>query len=121
VGQALALADRHRAARLVLESNLYGNLLMRDLELLCRGPYRGLTVDVSLNVAPKGIRISRLGRFLRDRRFRLRRGTACQQLLSQLREFPHGRHDDGPDALEFALRFMPDPSEWIRDGLPVDP
>ncbi|MFM8222408.1 MAG: hypothetical protein ACKOJF_26175, partial [Planctomycetaceae bacterium] len=121
LGEALVLAGQYHATRLVLESNLYGNLLGRDLELLCRSRYQSLTVDVSLNVAPKGIRISRLGRFLRDRRFRLRRGPACQLLLSQLREFPHGRHDDGPDALEFALRFLPDPAEWLRDGLPVDP
>jgi predicted phage terminase large subunit-like protein len=27
-----------------------------------------------------------------------------QILLEQLRQFPHGKHDDGPDALEMAIK-----------------
>jgi hypothetical protein len=39
-------------------------------------------------------------------------------LVDQLREFPHAAHDDGPDALEMALRLaeslaQPPPSDGL--------
>ena len=54
----------------------------------------------------KEMRIRRLGPYLSQRRLRFRRGSPGTELLvEQLRDFPIGSHDDGPDALEMALRL----------------
>ena len=59
------------------------------------------------DVAPKVVRIRRMTEPLCQRRVRFKRrspGTAL--LVQQLQDFPLGDHDDGPDALEQALRLM---------------
>ena len=58
------------------------------------------------NDANKRVRIRRLGPLLAARRIRLK--TNCPStklLLHQLQEFPIADHDDGPDALEMAVRL----------------
>lgn len=61
------------------------------------------TLDNRVN---KQVRIRRLGPYLAARRLRFRAGSASTKLLvDQLRDFPLGDHDDGPDALEMALRL----------------
>ncbi|QDT70483.1 Terminase-like family protein [Planctomycetes bacterium MalM25] len=58
------------------------------------------------NHTNKAVRIQRLGPYLSQRRLRFKRGSDSTALLvDQLREFPVGSHDDGPDALEMALRL----------------
>jgi predicted phage terminase large subunit-like protein len=82
----LFVADRNRAARAA------GVVL----------PTYGLN-----NTVNKEVRIRRLGPYLSQRLFRFKAkspGTAL--LVQQLRDFPNGDHDDGPDALEMGLRLM---------------
>ncbi len=58
------------------------------------------------NRQPKVVRIRRLGPWLSQRRLRFKTaspGTAL--LVEQLKDFPAGQHDDGPDALEMAIRL----------------
>ncbi len=58
------------------------------------------------NHEPKVVRIRRLGPWLSQRRLRFKTaspGTAL--LVEQLKDFPAGEHDDGPDALEMAIRL----------------
>jgi predicted phage terminase large subunit-like protein len=58
------------------------------------------------NRVNKEVRIRRLGPYLAARRMRFKAGTSGTRLLvEQLREFPAGDHDDGPDALEMAIRL----------------
>jgi predicted phage terminase large subunit-like protein len=58
------------------------------------------------NHTSKVVRIRRLGSYLSQRRMRFHSKTASTRLLvDQLRDFPLGAHDDGPDALEMALRL----------------
>jgi hypothetical protein len=58
-----------------------------------------------VNTVPKQVRIRRLGPFLAGRQFRFHaRSPGAAMLVDQLRDFPLGEHDDGPDALELALR-----------------
>jgi predicted phage terminase large subunit-like protein len=58
------------------------------------------------NHANKQMRIRRIGPYLSQRRLRFLAGSASTKLLvEQLRDFPAGAHDDGPDALEMALRL----------------
>ena len=55
------------------------------------------------NTVNKQMRIRRLGPLLSQRRLRFLKNSASTRLLvDQLRDFPAGAHDDGPDALEMA-------------------
>ena len=57
----------------------------------------------------KQARIRRLTPFLSMRRVRFKRNSPGTSLLvNQLRDFPNGEHDDGPDALEMAVRVAVD-------------
>ncbi len=59
------------------------------------------------NTANKQVRIRRLGTYLAQRKLRFKsRSPGTALLIQQMRDFPVGDHDDGPDALEMALRLM---------------
>ncbi len=58
------------------------------------------------NRVNKEVRIRRLGPYLARHNLRFKAGSRGTELLvQQLREFPEGEHDDGPDALEMAIRL----------------
>jgi predicted phage terminase large subunit-like protein len=58
------------------------------------------------NTVNKQVRIRRLAGFLAHRRIRFKRDCpGTQILIDQLMDFPNGDHDDGPDALEMAIRL----------------
>jgi predicted phage terminase large subunit-like protein len=62
-------------------------------------------VGVSTGNKPKALRIRRLGPFISRRRVRYkRRSPGVRKLIEHLMDFPAGKHDDGPDAMEMALR-----------------
>lgn len=62
------------------------------------------TID---NRVKKEVRIRRVGPYLGNRLLRLLGDSAGARLLGeQLMTFPEGDHDDGPDALEMAIRTM---------------
>ena len=54
---------------------------------------------------PKEVRIRRLTPYLSSGLFRWRDTPGTRLLLEQLQSFPVGLHDDGPDALEYAIRL----------------
>jgi len=54
---------------------------------------------------PKEVRIRRLTPYLSQGLFRWRDTPGTRLLVQQLQTFPVGDHDDGPDALEYALRL----------------
>ncbi|MCL2347134.1 MAG: hypothetical protein FWC50_02615 [Planctomycetaceae bacterium] len=59
-----------------------------------------------MNKTNKIVRIRRLGQLLAKRRLRFRSNSPSTRLLvDQLKTFPLGDHDDGPDALEMAVRL----------------
>jgi hypothetical protein len=59
------------------------------------------------NQVNKRVRIRRIGTFLAQRKLRFKARSGGTALLAdQLRDFPVGEHDDGPDALEMALRLL---------------
>lgn len=58
------------------------------------------------NRTQKNLRIERLGPYLDHREMRFRSNAGCRELVRQLRDFPLGDHDDGPDALEMAVRLL---------------
>ncbi len=77
------------------------------------------------NDVPKRVRIRRLGPLLAARRIRMKSDSATTRLLvDQLQQFPLGDHDDGPDALEMALRLAEEllagvPDDGLRGRVPV--
>ena len=101
------LQSAFRADAVVLETNVYRDLL-EDL-VRREGVKQGeseLPIWCMENRVSKRRRIQRLGPLLAQGRMRFLRGSAgAGLLLDQLRMFPHGEHDDGPDALEMAVRM----------------
>jgi predicted phage terminase large subunit-like protein len=90
-----------------VEANQYQELLAGEIAAEFRRLKIGHIVPAAVhNYVNKQVRIRRLGPFLSQRRLRFLRGSAGTRLLvDQLRDFPTGAHDDGPDALEMALRL----------------
>ncbi|MCE9604578.1 MAG: hypothetical protein K8U03_06690 [Planctomycetia bacterium] len=90
-----------------VEANHFQELLGDELvrEAQRQGRYDFAPWSIS-NTAPKRVRIRRLSPLLAQRRLAFRSNSSGTRLLvDQLRDFPCGDHDDGPDALEMALRL----------------
>lgn len=106
VARSLDLCERHRPECLAIETNQGLDLLLP--EYARQAATRGL-------VAPlKGIehysigkrRIERLGSYFALKQIRVRNSPGGRMMVDQLRDFPRGDHDDGPDALEVAVRML---------------
>ena len=121
VADGVTLCERHQVDTFGVEANQYQELLAGEFEaeFLRRGARRAAPYAIH-NHINKQTRIRRLGPYLSQRRLRfLSSSPSTQLLVDQLRDFPLGSHDDGPDALEMALRlaeekFLGDRSD---DGL----
>jgi len=102
--------ESYRAFRpdaLGVEANHFQELLGAEFEneFRRRGVLgvRPWSIDNRVN---KRVRIRRLGPHLAARRLRFKAySPATRMLVEQLRTFPVGDHDDGPDALEMAIRL----------------
>jgi len=107
IRRAMQLYERYRPRWLIVESNQYHGFLERQMERegLARFGVR-IPVWPVRNTEPKIMRIRRIGPYLADRELRFRPTPGCRKLVDQLRDFPLGEHDDGPDALEMALRML---------------
>lgn len=69
---------------------------------------RSMTIRTTplADVTKKYIRIRRLTPYLAKREIRFKANSPGTKLLvEQLQDFPNGAHDDGPDALEMAVRL----------------
>jgi predicted phage terminase large subunit-like protein len=101
--QRLFLADSF-----AVESNVFQDLLASQIAR--ESQRRGIMVPVVpvVNTVNKQVRIRRLGPYLARGAIRMKNTPGTRLLVSQLREFPLGAHDDGPDALELALRTAVD-------------
>lgn len=58
------------------------------------------------NYLPKPVRIRSLAPILAQGKIRFKRSAGSELLVQQLRDWPQGKHDDGPDALEQGVRMM---------------
>jgi predicted phage terminase large subunit-like protein len=90
-----------------VEANQFQELLVADFDRATenRGgvPFPIYPVN---NMVNKEVRIRRLGSYLSRGLIRFKGSSPGAELLvQQLREFPEGDHDDGPDALEMAIRL----------------
>lgn len=104
---AMMVATRAQLAG--FEANGFQELLAPEFERYCvesgLPPY---PVELIGNYGvKKETRIRRLGGWLKGKRIKLRRDSeGCELLLRQMQQFPLGDHDDGPDALEMAIRML---------------
>lgn len=91
----------------VLEANAFQFLIEDVIERIARE--RGIlcpAVELDTSTTEKTIRIKRLGPHLRRGRFFFRDTESNRLLVSQLKQFPNGDYDDGPDALEKGVRGL---------------
>lgn len=107
VADGAAWCERFRPLTFGVEANQFQELLAGELaaEFRLRG-ISHVTPCAIHNALNKRVRIRRIGPLLSQRRLRFyARSAATRLLVDQLRDFPAGAHDDGPDALEMALRL----------------
>lgn len=118
---------RFRPDAFGVEANQWQQLLAAEFvgEFQRRGVLGATPCEIH-NYTNKAMRIRRLGPYLAQRRIRFRRGCAStERLVDQLRDFPIGTHDDGPDAFEMALRLAEEfwqghrKSDGLGDRLPL--
>lgn len=107
VADGVAWCARFRPLAFGVEANQYQELLAGEIEAeFARQQVAGITPAAIHNYSNKQLRIRRLGPYLSQRRLRFLANSASTRLLvDQLRDFPAAAHDDGPDALEMALRL----------------
>ncbi len=107
VADGVAHCKRFRPDAFGVEANQWQQLLAGEFAAeFQRNSMLGVSPSEITNHVNKIMRIRRLAPYLSQRRFRFKRGSPGTQLLvDQLKDFPIGSHDDGPDALEMALRL----------------
>lgn len=127
VADGVALCARHGVDAFGVEANQFQELLAGEFRTeFERQGIRSVPVCAIHNHVNKQVRIRRLGPYLSQRRIRFLAGNPSTKLLvDQLRDFPLGSHDDGPDALEMALRlaeqmFHGNTNDGLGDRLPVE-
>jgi len=108
VADGVVLCQRFGVAAFGVEANQFQELLADEFtRALAEHGLRDCQPCAIHNSVNKQLRIRRLGPYLSQRRFRFHKTSPGTQLVvDQLRDFPLGSHDDGPDALEMALRLV---------------
>lgn len=107
VEEGIEFARRFRPHAFGVEANVFQELLADDMARVSRE--RGVMLPLFLinNQVNKLVRIRRLGPYLQRGLLHFKAGSSGAQLLvQQLQDFPEAEHDDGPDALEGAVRLM---------------
>lgn len=127
VADGVELYRRFQPDALGVEANQFQELLAGELQAEFRrqGLLAARPWPMENRVA-KLVRIRRLGPYLATRRLRFKAHSPGTQLLvDQLKMFPVGDHDDGPDALEMAIRLaaetlaVPGSPDGLGNRLPL--
>ncbi len=103
---AVQMFCRHRANLVVLEGNGFQRVLSQSFQMAAMSARVTMPLQTLVNTGNKTMRISSLGPLLAQDTFRFSSTAGSKTLLDQLGEFPRGNHDDGPDAMEMAIRAM---------------
>jgi predicted phage terminase large subunit-like protein len=100
------MANKYRPEIVACEANAFQHLLINEFkERLSKLALTGQVIGLKNNIN-KEIRIRRLGPYLEKGQFKFVRSAGNLILLKQLKSFPVGSHDDGPDSMEQALRSL---------------
>ncbi len=106
IEQAVEWIIQFDAHGFALETNQMQILLKIPLMSELGRRHAEVTIAEMNNHEPKPMRIRRLGPPLSQRHIRFKaRSPGTRRLVDQLRQFPVGEHDDGPDALEMVRRL----------------
>jgi len=104
--QALEIQRTFQPDWFGIETNQFQELLASDILRRAAERRQLIPIYTMSNSVKKVVRIRRLTPYLSARQFRFKGGSKGARLLvEQLRDFPNGDHDDGPDALEMAIRL----------------
>jgi predicted phage terminase large subunit-like protein len=106
IRDVIAFCDRHRPDLVGFEANQFQELLVHEFERATGGSGLRWPVFQIKNSVNKLLRVRRLGPYIVRRELRILDTPGGRLLLQQLMEFPQGKHDDGPDALEMAIRLI---------------
>lgn len=107
VSEAVSFFQQHGPDVFGLESNAWQELLAPMFDKECEElGIPPLPIHLVENTVNKEVRIMRLGPLLARKKLRFRRTPGCRLMVKQLREFPLGDHDDGPDSLEGGWRTL---------------
>lgn len=101
-----------------VEVNQFQQLLVDDINQA--SAVAGVPVPIYEldNRVNKEVRIHRLTPYLSQKHLRFKGGSPGVRLLvEQMQEFPNCDHDDGPDALEMAIRLLEENCGGHDDGL----
>ena len=112
---AVEMYARHRANLMVLEGNGFQRVLAESFQTAAMSRRLSMPLQTIVNTGNKVLRVSSLGPLLAADMFRFRDSAGCRLLLDQLGEFPRGDHDDGPDALEMAVRAINGAAAALHD------
>ncbi len=107
VERIVQLAQIYDYSEFAVESNQFQQLLVEQVERRMREVGTYVSIEPVNHVTNKLARIQSLEPWITHGRLRLSRRDGM--LLEQLRQFPLGAHDDGPDALEMAVTSAVDP------------
>ncbi len=107
VRDVLVACDRWQPDLLGFEANQFQELVVHEFERVTDEEFLvKYPVFQIRNKTNKLVRIRRLGPYIMRRELRVLDDPGGRLLVQQLQEFPQGQHDDGPDALEMAIRLM---------------
>jgi predicted phage terminase large subunit-like protein len=107
VSDAIDMALRYAPHLVAVEANAFQFLLAPEFDRQCRERrVPPLPLQLVEQHGSKEMRIARLGSYLLREKVRLRDTPGSRLLVQQLRDFPLADHDDGPDALELAMRML---------------
>jgi len=107
VTDAIDLYQTFGPSCMAVESNQFQELLAQDIADEAERAGLAMTVLPIENFTAKTVRIRRLSSLLSQRRLRFRANSLGASLaVQQMRDFPNGDHDDGPDAVEMLCRML---------------
>ncbi len=106
IDQVIDLCRQYVPELVVCESNLFQSLILQNL--ITKSTKAGLRIPAQgvQNTMKKDVRIRRLGPYLEQKVFRFTKSVGSKLVVDQLKMFPSSKYDDGPDAMELALRSL---------------
>ena len=112
IESVVQLVQMYRIAKFGFESNQFQEVLADQVERRVREAGKLMRIERLKTTTNKQSRIEGLEPLIRQGRLRFCRRH--QMLLDQLRQFPLGAHDDGPDALEMAVTLAVKKQQVVR-------
>jgi predicted phage terminase large subunit-like protein len=107
VADGVEMVRQFKPDGFAIEVNQFQELLCADFLRAAQEQQTHLPIFEINNQVNKNVRIRRLGPYLSQRKLRFKtRSPGTALLVQQMKDFPVGDQDDGPDALEQGLRLL---------------